>query len=338
MSLLWLDDVSGESLEAWRAHAQPDWRAALPVAKDLAEAVRSLHARHVLHLALQPGHVLMAPDSRVRVIDFQQARRIVHKEPLPVDEADLDGALAYLFPEQTGRVTRTLDERADLYALGATLYFLFTGQPPHRDQSPMALVHAHLARRLVPPSQVQADLPTPLSDLVLRLLQKEPDARYHSAAAVVADLATCLDHLTRHGNLSGVVRGRENEPLVLPAPPRLYGDDRSSPHSLLLPTACAVSFLRGESCFAAVGFTRPFSWPEPSAPQGFCLSGELPASAARFLAALTARSIAAPHASRRKTRADSGILALTCPQIEHVFVDGEKRGATTNRDPYHWVL
>lgn len=250
--LLVMADAASESLAAWWERLKPDWRVALPVAQQLAEAVQALHARHVLHLGLQPGHVLLAPSAPLQLIDFQQARRMVHKEALPVDAADLEGALAYLAPEQTGRVTRTLDERADLYALGATLYFLFTGRPPFLDQGPMALVHAHLARRPDPPNQVQPDLPLPLSDLVLRLLQKEPDARYHSAAAVVADLAACLDHLQRRGALTGVVLGREEDPIVLPAPPRLYGDDPTSralaeAWSAVRDGAAATILIRGES-------------------------------------------------------------------------------------------
>ena len=223
--LLVMEDAGGVALPAWRRGAPVDWRQALPVAHQLAEAVRALHAHHILHLAIQPDHVVVLPDGGVRLIDFQQARRLVDKEPLPVEAADLDGALAYLAPEQTGRVLRRLDERSDLYALGATLYFLLTGQPPFPDQSPMALVHAHLARRPTPPSQLQPDLPSPLSDLVLRLLQKEPDARYHSAVAVGADLAVCLEHAEQRGTLTGVILGREEDPVALPVPPRLYGDD-----------------------------------------------------------------------------------------------------------------
>ena len=230
--LLVMDDDGGMALTRWRREAPLDWRTALSVAHQLAETVQALHAHHVLHLALQPDHVIIRPDDGVHVIDFQRARRVVHKEPLPVEDTDLDGTLAYLAPEQTGRVLRMLDERADLYALGATLYFLLTGQPPFPDQSPMALVHAHLARRPTPPSQVLTDLPTPLSDLVLRLLQKDPDARYHSASAVVADLATCRQHAEKRGTLTGVVLGREEDPVTLPTPPRLYGDD---------PTARALS-------------------------------------------------------------------------------------------------
>ncbi len=102
---------------------------------------------------------------------------------------------------------------------------------------------------------------------------------------------------------------------------------RSSPHGLLFPTA------------AAAGFTKPFSWPEPSAGQAFGVSGELPAtSEVRFRAAFGSRSLSSPQAPNWKKRSESDISSWAAPQPEHVFVDGKNRGATTNRDPYRPAL
>jgi signal transduction histidine kinase len=223
--LLVMDDAHAQSLGQWVAATRPDWRTALPVALAIAEAVAAVHRHDVLHLAVQPGHVLVDPNGQVALVDFQRAQPIYRKEPLRVEASEAEGGLAYIAPEQTGRLTRRVDARADLYALGATLYYLFTGRPPFGDTSALALMHAHLARRPDPPSLVAPELPTPLSDLIVRLLQKEPDARYHSAAGVVADLTLCAAAEQKSGTLTSVVLGKADVPVAIPTASRLYGDD-----------------------------------------------------------------------------------------------------------------
>ena len=109
------------------------------------------------------------------------------------------GTLAYLAPEQTGRTGRSVDQRADLYALGATLYELATGAPPFGSGDPLRLVHAHLARVPVPPAEVNPAVPEPLSAIILHLLEKEPDRRYQSAEGLVSDLERVRDARPRHG-------------------------------------------------------------------------------------------------------------------------------------------
>jgi len=103
------------------------------------------------------------------------------------------GTLAYLAPEQTGRTGRSVDQRADLYALGATLYELATGAPPFGSGDPLRLVHAHLARVPVPPAVVNPAVPESLSAIILHLLEKEPDRRYQSADGLVSDLEQVRD-------------------------------------------------------------------------------------------------------------------------------------------------
>ena len=114
---------------------------------------------------------------------------------------------------------------------------------------------------------------------------------------------------------------------------------RSSPHGIVFPATHAASFLLGDSCFAAAGFTRRFSWPKPFAPQAFPVSPELPApSDARLRSAFRSRPISAPQASHRRTRSPSDIPAFACPQNKQVLVSGWKRGAITSWDRYHGVL
>jgi len=224
--LLVLEDVQGQALPEWRRAAAPNWRESLDIAVGLAEALVAVHAEHMVHLALAPAHVLVSElPPRVHLIDFQHAQQLYGKEAPMADAAELAGSLAYVAPEQTGRLTRPVDARADLYSLGATLYFLFTGVPPFVETTALALVHAHLARLPASPREVEPDLPPALSELVLRLLRKEPDDRYQSAAGVLADLVACQAAAASDPTLGRIVLGRADDPVVLPKVSRLFGDD-----------------------------------------------------------------------------------------------------------------
>ena len=106
-----------------------------------------------------------------------------------------EGTLAYMSPEQTGRMNRSIDRRTDLYALGITLYELATGVLPFRSQDPLDLVHQHIARVPESPRKHRPELPPIVADLILRLIAKDVEARYQSATGVQADLTRCLDSL-----------------------------------------------------------------------------------------------------------------------------------------------
>ena len=113
------------------------------------------------------------------------------------------GTLAYLAPEQTGRTGRSVDQRADLYALGATLYELATGAPPFGSGDPLRLAHDHLARVPVPPAEVNPAVPESLSAIILHLLEKEPDRRYQSAEGLVYDLERVRERRRAPGCAAG---------------------------------------------------------------------------------------------------------------------------------------
>ena len=136
----------------------------------------------------------------------------------------ISGTLAYLAPESTGRTGRPVDQRADLYALGAVLYELATGAPPFGTGDPLRLTHDHLARVPVPPAQVNPQIPAGLSAVIMHLLEKEPDYRYQAAGGVVYDLERLRDGGGGPGAaVFGV--GERDVPLRLAPPSRLAGRD-----------------------------------------------------------------------------------------------------------------
>ena len=138
--------------------------------------------------------------------------------------AEITGTLAYLAPEATGRTGRPVDQRADLYALGATLYELATGAPPFGSGDPLRLIHDHLARIPVPPGEVNQALPEPLSGVIMHLLAKEPDNRYQTADGLIYDLER-LRHPQAHPAAAVFGVGEHDVPVRLLPPSRLAGRD-----------------------------------------------------------------------------------------------------------------
>lgn len=220
--LLVLEDIGGNSLAA-RDSARLPPAEVLAIALQLARALEHLHGAGVIHRDVNPNNVVLAGD-RVQLIDFDVATRLPRGLAAAGPPDHLEGTLAYLAPEQTGRMNRPVDRRADLYSLGATLYELLTGSRPFPTDDPIALVHAHLARLPAPPHE-RAEVPFQLSAIVMRLLAKMPEDRYQSAAGLRADLER-LDHALRLGRPAGFALGEQDLPPELEISPRLYGRAR----------------------------------------------------------------------------------------------------------------
>ena len=154
----------------------------------LARAVAEMHRRGVLHRDVCPANVVVSPDGEPCLVGFGLATSLAEIRPEFTHHTEIVGTLAYLAPEQTGRTGRSVDQRADLYALGATLYELATGGPPFGSGDPLQLTHDHLAQIPTPPAEVNPAVPAALSQIIVHLLEKEPDRRYQSAEGVVHDL------------------------------------------------------------------------------------------------------------------------------------------------------
>jgi signal transduction histidine kinase len=189
-------------------------------ALQLARAIAELHRREVIHRDLTPANVVVAADGTPTLVDFALATSVAEIRPEFTHHNEIPGTLAYLAPEQTGRTGRAVDQRADLYALGAVLYELGTGEPPFGVGDPLRLIHDHLARVPTSPADVNHDIPEPLAKIILHLLEKEPDNRYQSADGLVHDLERLGDTRAGHGEFRV---GERDFPVRLLPPSRLVG-------------------------------------------------------------------------------------------------------------------
>ncbi|CUU58878.1 diguanylate cyclase (GGDEF) domain-containing protein [Parafrankia irregularis] len=182
-----LEDINGTALSGWRTPLGPDLL--LAVAEALARAVAGMHHRGVVHRDISPANVVATPDGDVCLIDFALATTLTSMRSEFTHHAAIIGTVPYLAPEQTGRTSRPIDHRADLYAVGATLYELAAGAPPFGADDPLRIIHDHLARVPVPASERNPAVPRALAQVIAHLLEKEPDDRYQSAEGLAHDLA-----------------------------------------------------------------------------------------------------------------------------------------------------
>ena len=199
----------------------------LRIAIPLAAAVGRLHARGLIHKDLKPANILVdTASSSVWLTGFGIASRLPREHQMPAPPEIIAGTLAYMAPEQTGRINRSIDSRSDLYALGIIFYEMLTGALPFTAADPMEWVHCHVARQPVPPNARVAGIPGPLSALVLKLLTKTADERYQTAEGLAADLQHCLAEWQTTDSIAPFPLGQQDVSDRLLIPERLYGRER----------------------------------------------------------------------------------------------------------------
>jgi len=214
------EDPGGTSLRNLLRGPELSMDQRLDIAAMITRALQSIHDEGVIHRDLNPGNIIVIEDPLdVRLIDFGLATLVPRELPDVSQFSHLTGTLPYVSPEQTGRVNRVIDYRTDLYSLGATLYELFAGIPPFTNTDPLELIHAHIASTPRPLSSVSEAVPRWLSEVVQKLLAKQPENRYQSAAAVRDDLLEGQNH----SNVIPFRLGRTDSPGQLALPKKLYG-------------------------------------------------------------------------------------------------------------------
>jgi PAS domain S-box-containing protein len=222
-TMLVLEDPGGEPL-ARRLGSPLELGRFLPLAVSTAAALGKAHQRGLIHKDIKPGNIVVGcGDGHVRLTGFGIASRLPRERQAPEAPETIAGTLAYMAPEQTGRMNRSIDARSDLYALGVTLYQMLTGTLPFTASDPMAWVHCHIARQPVAPSERVEHVPTPVSAVIMKLLAKTPEERYQTAGGVERDLRHCLAEWEAHGRIDDFPLGRQDTSDRLLIPERLYG-------------------------------------------------------------------------------------------------------------------
>ncbi|MDX2232820.1 MAG: diguanylate cyclase [Leptolyngbyaceae cyanobacterium bins.349] len=199
----------------------------LAIAIHLTETLDYIHRQGIIHKDINPSNIVMNPVTRqVKVIDFGLSTVLSQEKAVPSAPNVLEGTLAYISPEQTGRMNREVDYRTDFYSLGATLYELLTGQLPFPILDPLELVHSHIAKQPMPPHEICPAIPVSISQIVLKLLAKMPEHRYQNAAGLKFDLHHCLESFQQLGTIPTFALGEQDVSDRFTLPGKLYGRER----------------------------------------------------------------------------------------------------------------
>jgi predicted ATPase/GAF domain-containing protein/tRNA A-37 threonylcarbamoyl transferase component Bud32 len=219
-----LEDLGSTSLHDVLRAGPLDVATTLTLAISLADTLDALHRLQVIHKDIKPHNIMVAAGpSSPRIVDFGIAARLAQETQKATSPGALEGTLAYLSPEQTGRMNRVVDRRTDLYSLGVTFYEMLTGALPFAGADPTEIIHGHIARVPTPPHERATGIPRGLSDVVLRLLAKTPEERYQSARGLKVDLERCLAEWIRAGQIEPFPLGRQDITGELRIPQKLYG-------------------------------------------------------------------------------------------------------------------
>ena len=225
-TMLALDDPGGEPLEPLIGKPTETERF-LRLAIEIAAALAQAHQAGLVHKDLKPVHILVdCADGRARLIGFGIASQRPRERQSPEPPEVIAGTLAYMAPEQTGRMNRSIDSRSDLYSLGVIFYQMLTGVLPFSAADPMEWVHCHIARKPVVPRERAPDIPETLSAIVMKLLAKTAEQRYQTAGGLGHDLRRALFEWERGARIDLLALGERDRPDRLIIPEKLYGRER----------------------------------------------------------------------------------------------------------------
>lgn len=227
ISLAELADLSTQAEESSHELVNPrslELNTFLKIAIQLAGGLENLRQSQVIHKDIKPQNIVVHPQTlETKLIDFSLASKLLRENTSSLSPNLLEGTLAYLSPEQTGRMNRKVDYRTDFYSLGITFYELLTGQLPFRADDPMELVHCHIAQRPVAPQVINPEIPTVLNQMILKLMAKMPEDRYQTGYGLQYDLEQCRQRLQQQGQISEFAIGQEDLSEVFVIPEKLYG-------------------------------------------------------------------------------------------------------------------
>jgi PAS domain S-box-containing protein len=225
-TMLVLDDPGGEPLDRLLGTPLEVGRF-LRLAVSIASAVSKLHQRGLVHKDIKPANVLVnRATGTVKLTGFSIASRLTRERQPPEPPETIAGTLAYMAPEQTGRMNRSIDARSDLYSLGITLYQMLTGVLPFAAVEPIEWVHCHLAKRPVAPVERLKQIPRAVSAIIIKLLAKTAEDRYQTAAGLEHDLRRCQVEWEARQQIDDFPPGENDTPDRLLIAEKLYGRGR----------------------------------------------------------------------------------------------------------------
>lgn len=221
------EDFGGDSLRRLGIAGRLEIDEFLKLAIAITDIVGCIHQHHVMHKDLNPANIVLnTTTNQMKLIDFGIATILSRENPTFRNPSMLEGTLAYMSPEQAGRMNRAMDYRTDFYSLGVTFYELLTGQLPFMSDDPLEIVHSHIARQPRTPHEIVDHIPETLSAIVAKLMAKNAEDRYQSAYGLKRDLEMCLSQLEKNNTISWFTPGRHDVSDRFQIPQKLYGREK----------------------------------------------------------------------------------------------------------------
>ncbi|PAX57100.1 trifunctional serine/threonine-protein kinase/ATP-binding protein/sensor histidine kinase [Brunnivagina elsteri] len=223
--ILVMEDFGGISLKDYFANNNniASLDEFLQIAISLCDTLDILYRQRIIHKDIKPSNILIHLETKqVKLIDFSIASLLARETQTLISLNVLEGTLAYISPEQTGRMNRGIDYRTDFYSLGVTFYELLTGELPFQSNDAMELVHSHIAKQ-VPVLADSKEIPQVISDILIKLMAKNAEDRYQSALGLKHDLEKCLYQLKETGKITYFEIGKRDICDSFIIPDKLYG-------------------------------------------------------------------------------------------------------------------
>ncbi len=222
-----LEDFGGQSLKILISQGKLCLEEFISIAIKTTESLGAIHTANIIHKDINPSNIVYNPQTgQLKIIDFGISTRLSQEFMTVCPLNQLEGTLAYIAPEQTGRMNRGIDYRSDFYSLGVTFYELLTNKLPFKTTDLMELVHCHIAQQPLAVHELIPDIPLAVSDIISKLLAKTPEHRYQSAWGIKADLETCLNQLNTRRKISQFPLGSQDIAEKFHIPQKLYGREQ----------------------------------------------------------------------------------------------------------------
>ncbi|HIE02470.1 MAG TPA: response regulator [Thiotrichaceae bacterium] len=219
-----LEDFGATSVDRLKLAGQMPLTDFLTLAISVTDILGQLHQRYLIHKDINPSNIILNTTTKqLKLIDFGISTVLSRENATFSNPNLLEGTLAYLSPEQTGRMNRAIDYRTDFYSLGVTFYELLTGQLPFPMPDALEVVHCHIARQPVPPHSLKSEVPQAISEIVLKLMAKNAEDRYQSTYGLKADLEDCLQQWQTAGQIEAFPLARADVSDRFEIPQKLYG-------------------------------------------------------------------------------------------------------------------